>query len=411
MSLLNNHIVVLGAGYGGMLSAIKISQNIPEARVTLVDQRDYQLFSFDLYEVATADEELVSLEQLKKAITLPINNLLKGTKVEYIKSEIKQIDLKNKQVQIAGKTLNFDQLIIATGSLSDDYGIKGAKEFALPLKILEDALRIRNQIEFAFSAHTLDMTKKHLRFVVAGGGYTGCELSAELLKLKNFLCWKYNYPWEKVEILVIEAASELIPGFSKRLSKDAFVRLKDLGVEVLLSGKITEIASQFIHLSNGDKLTYDALLWTVGVKGRELNITPKAEADRKNRLVVNEHLQLKGYNNVFALGDTALVLNEQGHPVPCSAQDAIDQAKYLAKTLPAILKNQKPPKYVPIKHGFIVCMGGKWAIMDYKGWYIKGFLAYAIDQFAHIRYLAKLMGWVKASLFVWFQVKIFGRND
>ncbi len=407
----SKNIVILGAGYAGLLSAIKISKKLPEAKVTLIDQRDYQLFSFDLYEVATADEELVSVEQLKEAITLPLKSLLKGTSVELVQSEVKQINLKEKNVQILGKTISFDQLIIATGSVSDDYGIKGAKEFALPLKTLEDALRLRNKIEFAFQAHTMDMTKKHLRFVVAGGGYTGCELAAELLKLKNFLCFKYNYPWEKVEILVVEAASELIPGFSKRLSGDAFMRFKDLGVEVLVSSAIKEITSQFVELNSGDKLTYDAILWTVGVKGRELDIVPKALADKKNRLVVNEHLQLEGYQNVFALGDAACVLNEQGRPVPSSAQDAIDQALYLSKALPQILQNQKPAKYIPKKHGFIVCLGGKWAIMDYKGWYVKGFVAYVIDQAAHIRYLAKLMGWFRATMFVWFQVRMFGRND
>jgi NADH dehydrogenase len=351
------------------------------------------------------------MEELQKAITLPLKNILKGTRVEFAQAEVKSIDLKNKQVKTSGKTFDFDQLIIATGSVTDDFGIKGAKEFALPLKTLQDALRIRNRVEMAFQTHTTDMTKKPLRFVVAGGGYTGCELAAELLKLKNFLCWKYNYPWEKVEILVVEAAKELIPGFSKRMSDDAFLRFKDLGVSVLLSSSIQEITSQFVKLSSGDELTYDAVMWTVGIKARQLEMVPMAAADRKNRILVNEFLQIQGNHNVFALGDAACVLDEQGRPVPCSAQDAIDQAGYLSKVLPLILGNKKVDKYIPKKHGFIVCLGGKWAIMDYKGVYLTGFLAYFIDQLAHIRYLAKIIGWVKAILFVWFEVRLFRRND
>lgn len=407
----NTHIVVVGAGYGGLLCALGLKKQFKnQAAVTLIDRHNYQLFTYDLYEAATADEEFVPSEKLKAGITLPLGPLLKGKKVEFLRAEIKEIDIHGKSILAGGKRVNFDYLILAAGSTSDDFGITGA-ELALPLKTYPDALRLRNQIEFAFQAHSLDYTKKNLRFVVAGGGYTGCELAAELVELKNLLCWKYNYPLEKVEIAVVEAASSLIPGFSKRLSRDTYARLKALGAEVRLSSPISRVTSQYVELNSGERLTYDAAVWTAGVKANKLNIHPSPEADRRNRLSVNEFLQVKGLSNVFALGDVAAVLDKSGRPAPCSAQDAIAQAEYLIKALPQIMQNRRPAPYTPESHGFIVALGGRWAIMDYNGIYLKGFLAYFIRELAHINYLRKIMGWLKAVNRVWFQFEIFGRND
>jgi NADH dehydrogenase len=111
------------------------------------------------------------------------------------------------------------------------------------------------------------------------------------------------------------------------------------------------------------------------------------------------------------LGDAALVTDANKKTAVPSAQDAIDQAEYLVKVFPQILLNKKPLDYEVLKHGFIVTLGGRWAILDYNGVYIKGLFAYFIRELAHVRYLSKLMGWYEAVNYVWFQNKIFGRNN
>ncbi|MBL8029871.1 MAG: NAD(P)/FAD-dependent oxidoreductase [Candidatus Doudnabacteria bacterium] len=410
----NKHIVIVGAGYGGLLSAVKLKQkfkNRKDIAITVVDKRDYQLLTFDLYEAATSEEEFVTTKQLQKSITLPVKEILDKIGVSFVQAEVKSADLRSCNLQLAGKNLAYDYLVLAAGSVADDLGVQGALDFGVPLKTFEDALRLRNRIEFAFQAHTQDMTKKNLRFVVAGGGYTGCEVAGELNKLKNILCWKYNYPPEKVEILVVEAAGALIPGFSKNLSRDAFMRLQEIGVRVMFSGRIASVSQQFVELMSGEKIAYDCLIWTVGVRARSLSVTLPVELDSKGRFKVNQFLQLRNYSNVFSVGDLAGVLQKDGRPVPQSAQDAIEQAEYLAEALPSIMENKQPKVFEPKSHGFIVTLGGRWAIMDYNGFYIKGQLAYFIRALAHMRYLSNFYGWVRAAYYVAFQVKIFGRND
>jgi NADH dehydrogenase len=162
---------------------------------------------------------------------------------------------------------------------------------------------------------------------------------------------------------------------------------------------------------SGDKIAYDVLLWTAGVKACDIHMEA-AELDKKGRLPVNGLFQAKGHENIFALGDIACVMGTDGRPVPSSAQDAEDQAAYLAYALPYIMKNQKPPQaYKNIKHGFIVNVGGKWAIMSYNGIYLTGWLAYFIDKLAHLRYYMSMVGFFKAVKIVLFQMEIYSRND
>lgn len=397
-----------------MLCAKKIRaklSDINQLKITLVDEKDYQLFTFNLYEVASAEEEFTTLKQLRKAITLPLADALKHEKIEFITGKVKEINLTAKTMYAAGKLLEFDYIVMAPGSESDFYNIEGASEFGLPLKSLKDALIVRSRIESVYAAHTLDMTKKSLRFVVAGGGYSGCELSAELSKLVKILNWKYNYPVGKAEVLVIEAMSELIPGFSRQMSRDAYERLKDLNINIKFSARINKVTQQFVQLDSGEKLAYDVLIWTVGVKARQLPVQENLQKDNKGRLVTNIFLQIPGYESVYVLGDAALAVDASGVVALQSAQDAISQAEYLSKAFAARFFNQKITPYKVLRHGFIVALGGRWAIMDYNGIYLKGFLAYFIREIAHIRYVAKLLGHLKAIKFIWFQNKIFGRND
>lgn len=407
------NIVILGAGYAGMLTARKLERkykNNKDIQITLVDQRDYQLLVFDIYEVATAEEEFTEIDQLKRSVALPVKQVLKNSKIRFIQGEVKEIDQRQKFVTAGIKRIEFDYLICALGSQTDFLNIKGAKEFALPLKSFGDALRIRNQLEFALQAHRLDSQKKNIRFVIAGGGYTGVEFAAELANMVKILAWKNQYPPEKIEILVVEATNQLIPGFNNRLSQDTWFRLKDLGVRVMLSSRISDVGSGFLEFMGGEKLQYDVLVWATGVKAAPLPFMQETPKDKKDRCMVNGNLQLEGHPNIFVLGDQACVMCG-GKPAPCSAQDAIDQAEYLTQALPLILKNQRPTAYLGHKHGFIVTMGGQWAIMDYNGWYLTGRLAYIIRQLAHINYLRKVIGWWKAFRLVWFEQQIFSRND
>ncbi len=425
-------IVIIGGGFGGLRAALDLERQFstkgarltgrqgsafggkkdPNIQIVLVDKRDYHLFTPNLFEVATADEELTTIKQIKKSIALPFAEILAGKKIQFVQGECLNIDSAQKTVQLPGRTLSYDFLILASGSESDYYGILGAKEFGLPLKTLPDALRIRNKIEFVFQAKALDFTKKNLHFAIAGGGYTGTEVARELKGLLDFLAWKYNYPREKIEIVVVEANSKLVEGFDDRLSNDAYNRLQELGVHVRVSSRISKVDQNFIELMSGEKLAYDALIWTAGVKASVLNGTGVFNKDRKDRISVNEFLQVKTMENILAFGDTACVLGKDGKLVPGSAQDAVDQGKYVAEVLPYLMKNKKPPlPYKNKPHGYILSLGGKWAILDYNKFYFSGYFAYLVGVLVHLRYFASLLGIIKAIKLTWFKTELYSRND
>ena len=408
------NIVILGGGFAGIAVALGLEKTFRRNRdvsITVVDRQNYHLFNSNLYEVATAAEELVDMGRLKKSIALPYARIFKRKKIAFIQGEVLGVNSAERVVELSGKKIPYDYLLIAQGSSEEYFNIPGAKEFGIALKSLPQALKIKNAIEFAVESHKTDMQKKYLRILVAGGGYTGVELAGELRGLVNFLAWKHNYPEEKIEMEVIEASNMLMPGMGERATKDAGQRLSQLNIRVRLLSPIVKINSNTVELANSERVIYDVLVWTAGVKAKALPQGMEVETDKKNRVLVNEFLLVKNYHNVFVLGDQASVINKEGQPVPQSAQDAISQGKYLAYALPFLMQNKKPVPYKPESHGFIVSLGGKWAILNYPPFYFTGYLAYLVHELAHIRYFASLIGLWRAVKYVWFQMGLYEKND
>lgn len=415
MSTKGKNIVIVGAGFGGLQTALNLEKRFKfykDVSITLVDKRAYHLFTPNLYEIAASEEELTSLEQVKRSITLPLKEILKNKKINFIEALVEMVEPEMKQIKLAGKNISYDFLILALGSQSDFFGIEGADKYSLTLKSFSDALRIRNQIEFVISAQKYTTIKKTVRIVFAGGGYTGLELATELKGLVDFLAWKYQFPREKVEIEIIEGSSKLIPGFDDRLSEDSYQRLQDLGIRVRLSSRIVKVDGHFVELNSGDKIAYDALIWTAGVKASPMVCSIKINLDNKDRFCVNEYFQVENHTNIFAIGDLASITGKNGKPVPSTAQDAWAEARYLAYALPYIMENKRPPKkFANKEHGFIVNLGGKWAIVDYGPIYLKGYLGFVINQLAHLRYYFSVLGIWKGLSWLLFQEKIYSRND
>src|SRR5207245_108543 len=135
-----------------------------------------------------------------------------------------------------------------------------------------------------------------------GGGYTGVEFAAELSHELEILSWKNHYPPEKMEIVIVEAMAQLIPGFSDRLSQDALWKLKERGVRVQLSSPSISADEHYLNLANGEKEYYDVLIWTTGVKAKPLPFTEKMNTDKKGRLITSQFLQSDSYESIFAIG-------------------------------------------------------------------------------------------------------------
>lgn len=407
-------IVILGGGFAGVAAALGLEKRFRASNhvsITIVDRAAYNQFNSNLYEVATAAEELENIGDLKKSICVPFEQMFKGKRLNFIQGEIRSIDPLRKIAVLPGKKIEYDYLILALGSQEEYFNIPGAKEYGIPLKSLPHALKIKNAIEFSVEAHKFDTQKKYVRIVIAGGGYTGVELAGELKTLLDFLSWKYNYPREKIEIQILEASNTLMPGMGNRATKDATSRLNFLGTRVKLLSPIIKVEQNTVEISTGEKLIYDVLIWTAGVRAKPLPLGLDIQTDVKGKVVVDQFLRAKGLENIFVLGDQAAVLKPNGQSVPASAQDAVHEAEYLTYALPCFLKNHHPLAYRPKDHGFIVSVGGKWAILNYPPFYFTGRLAYFIHELAHVRYFASILGWRQAVKLVWFQDRLYSRND
>ncbi len=405
-------IVILGAGFGGLQLARGLRRTWPAARVTLVDQHPYHLFTSNLFEVASADAEVAPTKRLRESITLPLGGFAERAGITCIEASVTDINLARREITAGGKVRGYDYLALALGSESDYLGIPGAAEHSLPLKTLKDALRVRNAVDFAVERHRQDAVKAVTRIVVAGGGYTGVELAGELAGLLDLLCWKYGEPRHKAEIEVVEATNQLIPGFDGDMSRELYGRLRDLGVRVRLQAAITEVDAGHVTLETGDSISYDVLVWSAGVRAKPLPFSGTSpELDRKGRVLTDAFLRARGYRDVFALGDCASIVSAAGVPVPGSAQDAWHEARYLARAIPQLDRNKNPNPYAPSRHGFIVSCGGRWAAVSAGPVSVRGFLGYLVDLGAHVRYYASLVGWLRAVRYVLNQDSLYARNN
>lgn len=402
------NLVIVGGGFGGVMVAKRLANN-PNLNITLINNTAYHSFHANLYEVATSPEEVTSIDELKKSVSVPLAEIFEDVEMDIIVGKVESVDFETQEVYLQDTNIKYDYLVLATGSVSEYYNVPGAKEFGYTLKSLTDALKLRNETELLVEKASVETTKAVLRFVIAGGGYTGVEYAAELSGFLDFLSWKYSYPREKLEIIILESGPEFFRGAMNRAAKDSYGRLKDKGVRIQLFSTVKEVEQKDVVLASGDKMSYDLLIWAAGVCACGVPSKQKLELSGQSRISVNEFLKVRSVEkgNVFAVGDVACATDENGMPVPCTAQDAVHQAKYLAQTIGLL----KPDKYVPKSHGYIVMLGGKWAIFYQHPFYITGYVAWFIGQLAHLRYYIGIVGFWKAVQYILFQMKVYSKND
>jgi NADH dehydrogenase len=391
-------IVVLGGGFGGLNVVIGLAKRTsPEdTEIILVDKENYHLYYPNLYKIASTEEEFATIQDLKDSVIIPFAKVLpKGVKlicgnVEVIK--------KNNSVVVSGKEIKFDYLVVALGSVSDYFGIPGLAENSVALKSVNDALKIKNAVEFLVQSHRQDSIKKLLRIVVAGGGFTGVELAGELVNLINWVSWKNNYPLDRIQIEIIEGSNQLLPGMPSVISSAVFYRLKNFNVNVMLNSMITGVTPKQMNLNNGEVVNYDLLIWAGGVKSIDLPFEGEIKTDRKHRCMTEADLTMVGASNIYLIGDNACVMDQSKNPLPQTATQAIMHADYVARALSARLKNKPAPKFHSKPSSFIIPVKGKWAVLCLSnGFIMTGFIPWLANRFAQARYYNKVRPTTRTS--------------
>jgi NADH:ubiquinone reductase (H+-translocating) len=392
----NPHIVVLGGGFGG-LNLAKSLKNA-HANITLIDRQNHHLFQPLLYQVATTTLSSVEIAKPLRSILSDQENICVHL------GKVEAIDLKTRTVILSDRTVNYDYLIIAMGGVTSYFGHPEWAENAPGLKTINDALRIRREILFAFEQAELSSNaeeiKKLMTIVIVGGGPTGVELAGACKELGRFVM-RHDFRKidpTKVRVILIEAADRILMHLPRDLSASAQRQLEDIGVEVRLNTMVKDIKRETVIVSHKEKpdaletLEAASVVWAAGVGANPITRTLGVDIDRAGRIKVNPDLTVPGHPEVFAIGDIAFILNKNGTPVPGVSPAAIQMGQYVAKIIESELadKHLRPDQRDPFKYwdkGTMATIGHSRAVAM-VGWFkCSGFIAWVMWLAVHILFL------------------------
>jgi len=371
-------VVILGAGFGGLTAARKMAKF---ANVTVVDRHNFQTFLPLLYQVSTAG-------LAADHVAHPVRGALRKTGVQFRMGTPISVDHKNKSVKLdSSEVLEFDYLVVALGSATADFGVPGVNEHALGMKSVHEALTIRAEVLRRFEDLCRFEDETIFSISVVGGGPTGVEMAgafAELVRgpLKN----DQKHAAAHIKINLIEAGPRILPMFSEKLSARGKKDLEKLGVNVHLNTAVKEIKSRMIEISNGNQIPSEVTIWAAGVKGEptgaKLNL-PLINT----RIDVENTLQVKHYPHIFAIGDIAGFVGENGRMLPMVAPVALQQGRHVAQQIKRIAVGQdlKPFKY--LDKGSMATIGRHKAIVEVKSLRMTGVLAWYAWLWLHLLYL------------------------
>jgi len=403
-----HRIVVIGAGFAGLETVFALERS--GAEITLIDKRNHHLFQPLLYQVATAS--LATSE-----VAWPVRHLLRHRRdVTTLLAEVVGIDIAGKTVALAdGAPMPYDTLVVATGAGHAYFGHDDWAAFAPGLKTLEDATAIRRKLLMAFEAaeREADAHKRAqlLTFVIIGAGPTGVELAGAIVELARVTLRDEfrRIDTTKARVVLVEATDRVLPTFSQEVSDYAHKALKRLGVDVMLGAPVTGIKEGEIAFQERT-LSAQTLIWAAGVAASPAARWLDAEADRAGRVIVTAEMTLPGHPEIFVLGDTALIRDQNGKVIPGVGHAAKQEGRHVGRAIKARLAGDQFAKPLNYKHaGDLATIGKRAAVID-LGWItLKGWLGWWAWGLAHIYFLIG----VKNRLFVamsWFWTILTGQR-
>lgn len=380
-------VVIIGGGFAGITLAKRIIKE--KIQLVMLDKRNYHTFQPLLYQVSTA-----SLEP--DSIAYPLRKILKQQNNAFFRlGEVTSINPNTNTIHADIGDLTYDYLIIATGSKTNFFGNKNIEKHAMWMKTVPQALNIRSLILENLEQATIteDETKRKslLNFVVAGAGPTGVELSGALAEVRNHIVAS-DYPDinpNEIKIHLLEGNSRVLPPMSEHASKKANKFLKNLGVEIHLNVMVQDYDGITVKTNKGKNFITDTFIWSAGVTGAGIPGLPEtALKERTNRYLVNQFNQVNGFENIFALGDIA-VMESEDYPkgYPMVAQPAIQQGKRLAKNLKNTWRNKEMKPFTYFDKGTMATVGRNKAVVDLGKFQFGGFFAWFIWMFVHLWFL------------------------
>jgi len=377
-------VVIIGGGFAGLAAARGLENQ--ELQVVLIDKHNYHTFQPLLYQVATGGLE-------PDSIAFPLRKRFNNVENFYFRlAEVIQINTENKEINTSIGKLDYDYLVIATGSTTNFFGNTNIEKFTMEMKSIPQSLNIRSLIlenfEEALLTSDLEERKKLMNFVIVGGGPTGVELAGALAEMKKEILPK-DYPDLDIRLMkinLIQSSECILKGMSTQASEKAEDFLIRLGVDVWKNLRVLDYNGDMVKTNGEDHFRSSTVIWAAGVKGATVDgLEAECVIERAERYKVDEFNRVVAHTNVFAIGDVACMNTvdyPRGHPM--MAQPAIQQGRLVAKNILAELKNKDIEPVVYNDKGSMATIGRNKAVVDLPKWKFQGVFAWFVWMVVHL---------------------------
>lgn len=405
------NILILGAGFGGLTVLNKLSRSLKnrnDIQITILDKNNYFLFSPLLHEAA---EGVLSPEN----ILTPVRKLIRNRNVHFVQANVESIELSKRQVVSTVGILEYDYLVLALGGVTDNSTVAQVEDGSnvFTLKTIQDAVAIRNHVINAFEKAAIssdhEEVKRLLTFVILGGGYTGVQFAAGLSDAIH-KCLNVSYRrinTDDIRIVLLESENRLIRDLPKKHSLYVAKHLRKRGIETKLNSKVTGIKDNRADIDRGDSIEFQTLVFVPGIVATPVVSTLGVPTGDRDRVLVNDYLEIEGTQGVYAIGDCAHFQDPvSGRPSRPRAHIAVRQARAVAKSIIADLDGKKPVKYIYSDTEEIMSLGRSSALLRLRRFWIHGIpavlvwvMSYSLLAFGRKNRLKIAIDWVLSFIY------------
>lgn len=378
-------VVIIGGGFGGISVAKSLKSTSLD--VTIVDKRNHHLFQPLLYQVATAALS-------PGDVAVPIRSIFSSKdSIRTVLGEVEAIDKEEKLLRFKSRSpLRYDYLVVASGSKYNYFGNNEWEEHAPGLKSIDDAIAIRERLlyslEIADQLNSDEDKEPYLTYAVIGAGPTGVEMAGAIAEIakRNMMRDYKNIDPDKTKVYLIEAGPKVLLGYPDSLSKKAQQDLEEMGVTVILNQPVTDVKSDSV--TAGDTvINTPNIIWAAGVTSSPILDSLSVEQDKTGRIFVEDDLSVKGYPNIFVIGDAAHSKDSEGDPLPALAPVALQQGKYVGRKIKDMVAGEKTKPFSYTDKGSMATIGRAKAVADIKGFKFSGVAAWMLWSLIHIFFL------------------------
>ncbi|MEM7456227.1 MAG: NAD(P)/FAD-dependent oxidoreductase [Planctomycetota bacterium] len=378
-------VVIVGGGFAG-LNAARALGGRKDVEVTLIDRRNHHLFQPLLYQVATAGLSPAD-------IAAPIRNILsRYQNVRVLLGEVQSVDFESKSLRTDIGPLDYDFLLLACGARHSYFGNDAWEQDAPGLKTIEHATEIRRRIltsyEIAERCEDTELQRKHLTFVVVGGGPTGVEMAGAIGEMSRYTLARdfRNINAKATRIFLMEGGPRILAAFPEELSDRAARDLENLGVQIWTSSFVTGVDDEGVTIGD-ERIQAATVIWAAGVQGSSLGKRINVPLDSSGRIKVEPDLSVAGCPDVFVAGDQAHFEDDSGQPLPGLAPVALQQGRHFARNVKLMLAGKESEPFKYRDKGIMATIGRNKAVMKSGNWQMGGWFAWMAWLVVHIYFL------------------------